>query len=85
MTPELTLSSAVATAWNRLEDLGKDYLTLHPPDGVSVSCPQQLSSRKDFVLAVDWQVNDALLQRGSRHFDTSAFTRFTLEVFTLAS
>jgi hypothetical protein len=82
MTPDWIVSSAVPTSWNRLEDLGENYLTIRHPDGVSVSCPRQLESGKGFVLAVDWQVNNVLLQRGIRHFDTSGFTGFTLEVFT---
>ncbi|MFB2895416.1 DUF3598 family protein [Aerosakkonemataceae cyanobacterium BLCC-F50] len=81
MTSDLIVSPLVATSWNRLEDLGEDYLTLHFPDGISLSCPQQLERGKKFFMAVDWLVNSTLLQRGIRHYELSGFTGFTLELF----
>ena len=81
MTPDLIVSPPVATSWNRLEDLGEDYLTLHFPDGISLSCPEQIESGKKFFMAVDWRVDSALLQRGIRYYEPSGFTGFTLELF----
>lgn len=85
MTPDWIVSPPVATSWNRLENLRKNYLTLHFPDGISVSCPPQLESGKEFFTAVDWLVNPGLLYRGIRHYDTSGFTSVTLEVFSIVS
>lgn len=84
MTPDWIVSPTVATSWTQLEDLGEDYLTIHYPDGVSVSCPRQLESGKEFFLVVDWLVNPTFLYRGIRHFDTFGFTSFTLQSFTSA-
>lgn len=83
ITSDLQVSPAVVTAWKPL-DLGKDndYLTLHFPDGISVSVPRNIENGKEFSLAVNWQVNPALMQRGIRHFGTSGFSKFTLEKFT---
>lgn len=81
LTPDLVMSLPKSAKWSRLEDWGNDYLILHQ-GGVSISCPQQLESCKEFVLVVDWQVNDTLLQRGIRHFSTSGFTGFFLEFFS---
>ncbi|KYC42904.1 hypothetical protein WA1_12360 [Scytonema hofmannii PCC 7110] len=80
--PNLTTTEPVATTWTRLEDLNKDYLTLHFQDGISLSSPHQLESGNEFCLVVDWLVHPTLLYRGTRHFDTAGFSCFTLEVFT---
>lgn len=85
MLSDLTTTSPIETAWSRLEDLDDNYLTLHFHDGISISCPQQIDSGKEFFLAVDWLVHPGLLQRGIRHFDTYGFRCLTLEVFTQAS
>lgn len=85
IAPNLEALPETPSAWCEIEDLGEDYLTIHQQqDGISVSCPRQIASGKDFVLAVDWQVNSSLLQRGIRHFNCSEFTHFSLEFFTLA-
>jgi hypothetical protein len=83
MKPDCIEFPPVTTSWTRLEDLGEDYHILYFPHGVSVSCPRQIESGKEFVLAVDWLVNSSKLQRGIRNFDTSGFTSFTLPTFTL--
>ncbi len=84
MTPDWIVSSALATSWTRLEDLGDNYTTLHFPDNISISCPQQIEGGKEFCLVADWRVNNTLLQRGIRRFDASEFKDFTLKVFTHA-
>lgn len=85
MTPDLIVSPPETTSWQRLEDFGKDYLTLRFLDGISLSCPRQLETGTDFFMAVDWLINAALLLRGIRHYGESGFTKFTLEEFTPAS
>jgi hypothetical protein len=80
--PNLTTTEPVATTWTRLEDLSKDYLTLNFQDGISLSCPHQVENGKEFCVVVDWLVHPTLLYRGIRHFDTSGFSCFTLDVFT---
>lgn len=82
MTPDLIVSPPVATAWKRLEDLGDNYLTLNFSDGISISCPRQVESGKKFLIAVDWLINSALLQRGIRDYDAYGFTSFNLELFS---
>ena len=85
MTPDLIVSPPVATSWNQLENLSENYQTLHFPDGISLSCPRQVESGKEFFMAVDWLINPTLLQRCIRHYGISGFTSLTLELFSLAS
>lgn len=82
MTPDWIVSEPVSTDWKKLEDLNRDYLTLHFKDGVSLSCPRKIEIVKAFFIVVDWQINDTLLQRGIGYYDVSGFTHFTSEVFT---
>jgi hypothetical protein len=82
ITPNWIISNAVETSWMRLEELSIDYLTFHLNSNVSISIPKHIESNKEFFLATEWLVNPSLLLRGIRHFDTSGFTNFTLEVFT---
>ncbi|PHJ63931.1 hypothetical protein VF14_29305 [Nostoc linckia z18] len=81
MTPDFIVSPAVPTAWIQLEDLNKNYLTLHLQDSVSISIPRYIESGTEFFLAVQWLVNPTLLLRGIRHFNISGFTSFNLEKF----
>ncbi|MBW4612917.1 MAG: DUF3598 family protein [Desmonostoc vinosum HA7617-LM4] len=82
MTPDWTISSTVTTSWTKLDSLDENYITLHLNDGISISIPRYVESGKEFFLAAEWLVNPTLLQRGIRHFSTSGFTKFTLEIFT---
>jgi hypothetical protein len=82
MTPnDCIVSPTQAILWMPLEDLNKKYLTLHLQNGISISVPHQIESGQNFFLAAEWLVNPTLLQRSIRHFDTSEFISFTLEVF----
>ncbi|OYD87126.1 hypothetical protein CDG77_31090 [Nostoc sp. 'Peltigera membranacea cyanobiont' 213] len=81
ITPDWIISSAAETSWVQLEELAKDYLTLHLNDNVSISIPKQIDSNKELFLATEWLVNPTLLLRGIRYFDTFGFRNFTLEVF----
>ncbi|NEO91665.1 MAG: DUF3598 family protein [Moorea sp. SIO3G5] len=83
ITPDWQISTPVVTSWQPLDDLPEDYLRLHFPNGISISCPAQVESGKEFFVAVDWLVNQTLWQRGTRHYDQSGFTSFTLEVFRI--
>ncbi len=83
MTPDLIISSEAATIWNRLEDLREDYLKLDFPNGISVSLPRFIESKMEFFLTVDWLTKPTLLQRGTRYFDLSGFTTFSLQTFSL--
>lgn len=83
MTPNLKTSIPKPTAWKRLEDLSEYQQTLHFPESISISCPQQIQEGKEMLLTVDWLAKPTLLQRGIRHFDSSGFKIFTLETFTL--
>lgn len=85
MTPDLSVSHPEASSWQRLEDLGEDYLTLQVPNGILVSCPKRVETGQGFFMAVDWLIHSALLLRGIRHYAESGFTKFTLEEFTPAS
>ena len=82
--PDWIVPPAVASSWKQLKELGEDYLAQLYPDGVSVSSPRHLESGHEFVFAVDWLVNPTLLYRGTRHFNASGFTSFTLQTFTPA-
>ncbi|NEO81868.1 DUF3598 family protein [Moorena sp. SIO4G3] len=83
ITPDWQISAPVVTSWQPLDDLPKDYLRLHFTNGISISCPAQVESGKEFFVAVDWLVNQTVLQRGTRHYDQSGFTSFTVEVFRI--
>lgn len=85
MTPDWIVSEPTITSWKKLENLNIDYLTLHLNDGISISCPQHIENGQEFFIAMDWQVNNLLLQRGIGYYDSSGFTDFTLEVFTASS
>lgn len=82
MTRDWIVSEPVPTDWKKLDDLNRDYLTLHFKDGVSLSCPPKIEIGKAFFIVVDWQIGDILLQRGIGYYDVSGFTHFTSEVFT---
>ncbi len=81
ITSDWLVSSPIDVSWNRLENLGDDYQTLYFSDGISITSPQQIASRQDFLAAVDWQINPNLLQRGIRNYDSSGFIGFTLQTF----
>ncbi|BAZ50164.1 hypothetical protein NIES4103_27780 [Nostoc sp. NIES-4103] len=81
MTPDWIVSPAVSTEWIQLEDLNKNYLSLHLKDGVSISIPKHIESKTEFFLAAEWLVNPTLLLRGIRNFDTYGFVSFSLEIF----
>ncbi|NEO15355.1 MULTISPECIES: DUF3598 family protein [unclassified Moorena] len=83
ITPDWQISAPIVTSWQPLDDLPEDYLRLHFTNGISISCPAQVESGKAFFVAVDWLVNQTLLQRGTRHYDQSGFTSFTVEVFRI--
>ncbi|NEO37311.1 MAG: DUF3598 family protein [Moorea sp. SIOASIH] len=83
ITPDWQISPPLVTSWQPLDDLPKDYLRLHFTNSISISCPAQVESGKEFFVAVDWLVNQTLWQRGTRHYDRSGFTSFTLEVFRI--
>ncbi len=85
MTPDLIVSEPVTTSWKPLEDLNQDYLTLHFPEGISICCPQKIKPNEAFLIAVDWQISDTLMQRGIGYYDVSGFAYFTMEVFTRAA
>lgn len=83
ITPDFKVSSISESTWKPLSDLNNDYLTLFLTYGISLHCPPQITPGKEFVLAVDWLVNPNLLHRGIRHFDSTGFTAFALEVFNI--
>lgn len=83
MTPDFKVSSNAKSTWKPLSCLNDNYTTLFLANGISVHCPPQIMPEQEFVLAVDWLVNPHLLHRGTRHFDPSGFTTFTLEVFDI--
>lgn len=82
MTSDWIVSPPATTSWQKLENIAPDYLTLNTNVGVSLSCPGIIEKGKDFFIAVDWLINPTLLQRGTRYFDASGFTKFTLEEFS---
>ncbi|MGB7444411.1 MAG: DUF3598 family protein [Coleofasciculaceae cyanobacterium] len=82
MNPDLIVSEPVATSWKPLADLNQNYLTLDFPEGISICCPQKIKTEEAFLIAVDWQISDSLMQRGIGYYDESGFSHFTLEVFT---
>ncbi|NES87088.1 MAG: DUF3598 family protein [Moorea sp. SIO2B7] len=81
ITPDWIVSQQEESLWKPLGELNKDYITLELNECISVSCPQIIEKRKAFFIAVDWQVNPILLQRGIGYYDSSHFTHFTLESF----
>ncbi len=85
MTSDLIVSGSVPTSWKPLENLHQNYLTLDFQEGISICCPPKIVPNEAFLIAVDWQINDTLRQRGIGYYDAFGFTHFTLEVFTSAS
>jgi hypothetical protein len=85
ITPDWIVSSPVATSFNKLENLSDDYQILHLLNGISIACPHQIETGKEFVTTIDWLVNPDLLQRGIRKYDASSFTSFTLEIFNITA
>ncbi|MEA5575074.1 DUF3598 family protein [Anabaena sp. UHCC 0451] len=83
ITSDLQISSPIATSWQPLENLAKDYQILHLSNTVSISCPQIIVGGEEFFYVVDWLVRPSLLLRGIRKYDASGFTSFTLETFDL--
>ncbi|MDZ8107340.1 MAG: DUF3598 family protein [Nostoc sp. DedQUE12a] len=81
MKPDWIVSPAAPTSWIKLEDLNKNYLSLHLKDSISISIPRYIKSETEFFLAVEWLVKPTLLLRGIRHFNISGFTSFNLEIF----
>lgn len=82
MTTDWIVSSPIAISWNPQENENSDYLKLNFSDGISINCPRQVESGKEFFVAVNWLVNPTLLHRGIRNYNTEGFTSFTLEILT---
>jgi hypothetical protein len=53
ITAELTISLPKVTSWQPLENLAKDYQTLYLSKSVSISCPQTIVGRQEFLYVVD--------------------------------
>ncbi|NEO44646.1 MAG: DUF3598 family protein [Moorea sp. SIO4A3] len=77
MTPDLKISEPVATQLN----WGcEGHNTFFLPDGVSISCPEQVSVGTPCTLAANWLVTPSKLQQLKVKYDESgAFAALTLE------
>lgn len=82
ISSDLTTTEARKIDWNTLENLSSQNKIFHFSSGISLSCPQSVKKNQDILLAVDYLINDNLLQRGIRYFDSSGFTNFTLQTFS---
>ena len=81
MTPDLKLSPAVSTqlhwGWEGNE-------TFFCPDGISLSCPSQVSIGTNFTIAANWLVTSSDLQQLIVKYDDSgAFSSVKFEQFHL--
>lgn len=77
ITPDLTISKPVSTqlswGWER-------HKTFFLPDGVSISCPAQVTIGTPFSCAVNWLINDPEIHQLIANYDTAgSFTNLTLE------
>ena len=77
ITPDLKISEPVPT---QLHWGWKGHKTFYLPDGVSISCPDQVSVGTPFTLVANWLVTPSKLQQLNVKYDESgAFAALTLE------
>ena len=77
MTPDLEISKPLPT---QLNWGWEGHRTFFLPDGVSISCPTQVSVGTSFILSVNWLVTSSKLQQLTAKYDASgAFAGLTLE------
>lgn len=79
MTPDLKVLPPVPTQlkWYREENE-----TFFLPDGISFSCPNQVSIGSSFTIAVNWLIRESQMQQLTLKYDlTGAFSTLTLERF----
>jgi hypothetical protein len=81
ISPDWIVSTLNCSAYQPLQDLSDDSLTLHLPHGIAVHCPKHIAVGQDFAIAAEWQSHPTQLQRGIGSFSSSCFTHFTLEEF----
>jgi hypothetical protein len=82
MTSNLEVSFPEKILPKNFENLPDDYLIFHFTEGISLCCPPQIESQKDYSFILDWQVNPELVYRGIRNYDLTEFKAFTLQTFT---
>jgi hypothetical protein len=81
MTPDLKVSPAVST---QLHWPWEGNETFFFPDGISLSCPSQVSISPNFTIAANWLVTSSDLQQLIVKYDDSgAFSSVTFEQFHL--
>ncbi|WP_293044337.1 MULTISPECIES: DUF3598 family protein [unclassified Moorena] len=81
MTPDLKVSDPIATQLNWPLAGNKMFFF---PDGISLSCPTQVSIGTSFTIAANWLVTDSQLQQLSVNYDNyGAFSGLTLELLHL--
>ncbi len=81
ITPDLKISEPIPT---QLKWGWEGHKTFFLPDGVSISCPEQISIGTPFNLIVNWLLASSRLQQLSAHYDKSgAFAALILEDFHL--
>lgn len=80
MTPDLNVSPPVPAA--QLEWPVSGNQTVFFPDGISLSCPGEVSVGTPFTLAANWLVTPSYLQQLTiRYDDSGAFSTLTFEEF----
>ncbi len=81
MTPNLKVSDPVPTQLNWPLELNKMFFF---PDGISLSCPTQVTIGTPFTVAANWLVTDSQLQQLSVKYDNhGVFSGLTLELLYL--
>ncbi|NEO91802.1 MAG: DUF3598 family protein [Moorea sp. SIO3G5] len=81
MTPDLQVSEPIATQLNWPLAGNKMFFF---PDGISLSCPEQVNIGNNFTIAANWLVTDSQLQQLSVNYDNyGAFSGLTLELLHL--
>ncbi|MBW4495661.1 MAG: DUF3598 family protein [Oscillatoria princeps RMCB-10] len=81
MTPDLNVSPPVPA---QLEWPVEGNQTVFFPDGISLSCPSEVSLGTPFTLAANWLVTPSYLQQLTiRYDDSGAFSMLTFEEFHL--
>ena len=78
MTPDLKVSKPIPTQLNWPLERNKMFFF---PDGISLTCPTQVTIGTPFTVAANWLVTDSQLQQLSVKYDhNGVFSGLTLEL-----
>lgn len=81
ITPNLQISDPVVTQFNWDKE---DHKIFYLPDGVSISCPENVTVGSSFCCVANWLINEQEMQQLIANYDASGkFESLTLECYEL--